>query len=77
MAIATLKYDLSDPADREAFGVAYEGERYRNLLYTLARDLRNKLKYHDLNEEVQKELEEIQAILFDGLQEEGITTWEG
>ncbi len=68
---ATITYTL--PEETEAFVDAQNGVKYKIILESVARELRNKIKYSDgLAQEQQQCYEEIRDLVFALLEEENL-----
>lgn len=63
MAIAILKYDLSDPDDARAHRYALAGRDALIALESIREAIRSRLKYGQIGEEARRELEAIREEL--------------
>lgn len=66
---ATLKFDLTKPESREEFDIAIKASTVDSGIREFDRYLRDRLKYEELSEAVEKTLEEVRERLYEEVME--------
>lgn len=73
---ATLRFDLEDPADRDAHAVALDGHKYRAVVLELDEHLRRRIKHGDDPEPIVDAIAEVRGKLSTLCAEAGLDPWD-